>query len=220
MTNQSKPNYILRLDHQFPFEQFGKKWIMYLPGFEGMYAISEDLCVCSLDRICVDINDRKINYKAKLIKTLNSHKTGDGVLGCLEYRVVRKDINDGNKTGQVVFTKKKLLSLISSKNETKLKINFPFKYLDKIWIGHLQDRDGLILNHYLISDDVFVLRLNNSLDANLQTKHKVKKWRLSKGHQSTMVRSNDNGFPYVMKCISRSIVLNQVSKILEGMPDD
>lgn len=222
--NQIKANYILRLDHKFPFEQFDKKWVMYLPGFEGMYAISDDLCLCALNRSCITVKGAKRNLKAKLLKHSSGTVTGstNDALGIWFYRVSKQSGNHRSNKEYVLFTKKKLLNIISSKDKKELKteLQFPFKYNNKTWIGYLKNNQGQFVYDYVISDDVFVMRLNDYTDINLVVQHKIKKWTLSCGYENLRIHVLNNDGTVTKDPIARTRVLKQVSKILEGMPDD
>lgn len=214
MTNQSKPNYILRLDHQFPFEQFGKKWIMYLPGFEGMYAISEDLCICTLDKVCIDSNGRHVRKKAKLKKQNNKNTDNSRNLSRFGYRVTINCIKS-------FVSKKTLLDHVSKqfkeiKSQHLFTGNFPFQYLEKYWIGYLKDGEGTEHKDYLVSDDADVLKLNNFVNTELRSIYKIKKWTLSQGYEVTGIKLPNGN----RSLLTRLTLLKQVSKILEGMPDD
>lgn len=224
MTNQekqTKTNYILRLDHEFPFEQFGKKWIMYLPGFEGMYAISDDCCVCALDRVCLSTDGRLVNYKAKLLKAYsNIKRIKNDALGSWVYKVVSKNYNHLNNKGYVIFSKMNLMKMISSEAKERTKFEFPFKFGNKIWIGYLQDHNGVVFQNYLVSDDCFVLSAQNYTDTNFQTKYKIRKWTLRDGYEYICINFIAADKTTIQKNIYRSTVLKQVSKILEGMNDE
>lgn len=212
--NQTKTNYILRLDHEFPFEQFGKKWIMYLPGYEGMYAISEDCCLCSLDRTIINVNGRHVKCRAKLLKSAISglkDKTKSNVLGCCFYIVSKSDVNS-------FFSKKQLMKFSKNKNNI-FTGEFPFRFLDKLWIGYLNDPRGKQLDHYLISDDCFILALNTSFKSDLKPNYKIRSWMVQYKSERILVSLEQKGTSPTIS-INRSLVLNQVSKILEGMNDD
>ena len=116
------------------------------------------------------------------------------------------------------FTKKELMIFSKNKNNA-FTGEFPFRFLDKLWIGYLNDPHGKQLSHYLISDDCFILALNKSINDDLKPNYKIRNWRLIGKYELTQVSLEQKGTSPNIS-IFRHIVLDQVSKILEGMPDD
>lgn len=62
--------YILNNSHIFPFDFEGKIWLMYYPGYEGIYAIALDGHVLSLERKILQVDAKLYPVKQKLLKPL------------------------------------------------------------------------------------------------------------------------------------------------------
>lgn len=207
---QSKANYIVRLDHQFPFEQFGKKWVMYVPGGEGFYCISEDFYLLSLERKYIRSDNKLYTVKQKLLK-YSPVNVNDSNLGNYGTSLLLNNI-------MVRYTK--LMAAKSLKEKQSIQqdlkeIIFPFKLHNKNWIMWLPGYENL----YALSDDIFVLSLNSVQKVNLDIslKHsKVLKWTMDRKLERLWMRDHENK----KISISRDTVLKQVSKFLKGMPDD
>lgn len=54
-------------DWIFPFKLLGKTWIQYLPGFEGLYAISEDLSILRLEHKTFTTDGKVRNYTNRIL---------------------------------------------------------------------------------------------------------------------------------------------------------
>jgi hypothetical protein len=82
-------------DWEFPFTLLGKTWIMYLPGYEGLYAVSEDFNLLRLAHSTITADDKLRNYNSRI---LNKNKS-------YGYAIQK----DGKYE---IFSKKKLISIV------------------------------------------------------------------------------------------------------------
>jgi hypothetical protein len=207
--NNQEPIYVdLKTDHVFPFQEFGKTWVMYYPGAEGLYCISNDFYILSLDKVIKKSDGVQYTNRRKLKKT-NLRKVG----------------NDKNKLGNSTFNLKlkgkstsvtslKLAKIISDKFGDNSNIDFPFKFKGKEWIGWVPDSDKTLM----VSDDVFVLRLNNpgkiNLDLSIDNAN-ILKWKTTKAGCEFLQVFHCKEWKY----ISRNDIMKLVSSILANMED-
>lgn len=99
-------NYILNKNHVFPFRQFDKTWVMYIPDYDGMYAISDDGHVLSLSRKHLGKDNRLREFKQKLLLP------GQTKSGTVKFNVNRNGI-------LTYFTMPQLLEIISPRDVVK-----------------------------------------------------------------------------------------------------
>lgn len=132
-------NYILKIDHTFPFEESGKVWISYLPGFEGMYAVSDDYCILSIERIRLTEDGVQIKLKQRV---LNKHISGSGG----EYYIISKDAIHKS------FTKLQLKEMMFP---SVMIDTLPYRLDDKLLVMWIPGFEGM----YAVSDECKVVQV-------------------------------------------------------------
>ncbi len=60
-------------DWIFPFKLLGKRWIMYLPGYEGLYAVSEDFNLLRLAHSTIASNGKLRSYNSRILNKNKSY---------------------------------------------------------------------------------------------------------------------------------------------------
>lgn len=106
-----KKSYILNNKHEFPFFYEEKNWIMYYPGYEGIYAISNDGYVLSLQRSILQIDGKIYPVKQRLLKCLL--KGNKGRKTCITFNLYKEDSLGKPQT----VTMKQILKIVTSFTE-------------------------------------------------------------------------------------------------------
>ena len=133
-----KKEYIKDTDHTFPFDKFGKTWVGYVPGYEGLYAISTDGWVCSLERSYQRIGGGFRVFESRLLRL-------NGGMGGLGVTITTQGITKR-------FTQKALLSYLEPRDEVR---EFPFGFEDSVCVAWVPEFEGL----FAITDTARVVRI-------------------------------------------------------------
>ncbi len=83
-------------DWQFPFKLLGKTWICYLPGFECIYAVSEDYEILRLEHKTFTTDGKVRNYTNRILNKNPSYGYAiqkDGKYEIFSLKKIKQSIN-------------------------------------------------------------------------------------------------------------------------------
>jgi len=198
-----KENYLINTKHKFPFEMLGKKWVMYVPDWEGFYAISQDCHVLSLARKVLAEDGTVRNYTDKILKPSTSKQKGDSdFLYAWDFSLSRK-----SPLGITIMKSVNRFNLLNLLIEYKhidsiYPQTFPFSLLGKtavMWLPGYEFK-------YAITDDANIIHLK-SIDVNLNYTAYICPIVVRKNYEGFNIRKNG-----IQKTISRKYVLNLLMK--------